>query len=278
MAVREGEHSIDVVVLAGGLNTILLYDGYVPGYKALIAYNGRASLEYVLDALCAAPGIGRLCIVGPRALMEDTLSHRQAGGRITAVEGGATFLDSLIVGLEHFRSSRTVLFVTADMPLLTTEAVTDFLAGCAGSITSREQNIHIAAVPRECYKDAYLKMTKPFNRYVDIQVCHGNLFLVDTDLVDNQNLRKRVAVMYDRRKTGLSRLAFGWQIALTYLIGVDLLHVLTLRYMAERVSRFFGVGIVPVLVAHPEITIDVDEPGDYRFVKERLWQQAESLV
>lgn len=276
MAVPKADPPIDVVVLAGGLNAIPLYDGYVPGYKALIAYKGRTSIDYVLDALRASPGIGRICIAGPRTLLEDTLSHRPAGGGITTVEGGATFLDSLIVGLEHFRSSRAVLFVTADMPLLTTGAVTDFLAGCAAAPTSRAQNIHVAAVPRTCYQGHYLTMTKPFNRYADIQVCHGNLFLIDTDLVDNQELRKRVAVMYDGRKTGLSRLAFGWQVALTYLIGVDLLHILTLRYMAERVSRLFGIGVIPVLVSHPEITVDVDGPEDYTFVQDQLRQPVKS--
>lgn len=42
---------IDVVVLAGGVNQIALYDGYQPGYKALVDFGGRPSLQYVLRAL-----------------------------------------------------------------------------------------------------------------------------------------------------------------------------------------------------------------------------------
>jgi hypothetical protein len=30
------------------------------------------------------------------------------------------------------------------------------------------------------------------------------------------------------------------------------------------------VGGVPVILEHPEISIDVDEPADYRFVVEQL--------
>ena len=276
----ESDTPVNVVILAGGLNTIPLYDGYVPGPKALISYEGKPSIEYVLDALCAAPGIGQICIEGPRALLQEALSNRvttQAQGRLAFVEGGATFPDSLVIGLEHFRSSRSVLFVTADLPLLTPQAVTDFLGGCAATTTTRKQNIHVAAVPQAAYTGEYRNATKPFNRYRDIHVCHGNLFRVDTALLNNHDIRKRVATMYDGRKSGLSRLAFGWHIALTYLIGVDLLHVLTLRYMAEIASRFLGVGIIPVLVSHPEITMDVDEADDYRFVQDRLRRPLESV-
>ncbi len=42
---------IDVVVLAGGVNKIALYDGYQPGYKALVDFGGRPSIQYVLRAL-----------------------------------------------------------------------------------------------------------------------------------------------------------------------------------------------------------------------------------
>lgn len=57
---------IDVVVLAGGVNRIALYDGYQPGYKALVDFGGRPSIQYVLRALRQSPYVRDLCIVGPR--------------------------------------------------------------------------------------------------------------------------------------------------------------------------------------------------------------------
>ncbi|MES2459371.1 MAG: nucleotidyltransferase family protein [Armatimonadota bacterium] len=256
----EERSTIDVVVLAGGRNTIPLYKGYVPGPKALIPYKGKASIEYVLQALDAVDGIGRICVEGPRESLLTTLGDRMADGNTDLVEGGATFLDSLIIGLEHFRSSRSVLFVTADLPLITPESVRAFLAAAAAAPPVKAQNI----------TGDYRKFTKPFNRFRDIQICHGNLFIADTELLENRDIRRRVTRMYDGRKSILSRLAFGWQIALTYLIGVDLLHILTLRTMASVASRFLGVGIIPVLIPHPETTIDVDDADDYDFVREQI--------
>jgi CTP:molybdopterin cytidylyltransferase MocA len=269
------DNPVDVVVLASGVNAIPLYDGYVPGFKALVPFDGKPSIRYVLDALSAVEGLGRICIAGPRARLQKDLCERPSPGRIDFVEGGETFLDSLVIGLEHFRDSRRVLFVTADLPLLTPAAVSDFLAACAGATTAYEHNLFVSAVARSHYIGGYEKFTKPFNHYRDISVCHGNLFLVDSGLLANQGLRRRVRRLYAARKSVFSRFVFGWKVALTYLFGVDLLHVVTLRRMAEIASESLGVGIVPVLVDHPEITIDVDDADDYRFVREHIEQRAE---
>jgi CTP:molybdopterin cytidylyltransferase MocA len=273
--------TVDVVVLAGGINTIPLYDGYVPGPKALIPYEDKPSVEYVLDALCALPEIGRIVIQGPKAQLEAALPHRVNDDRFTFLEGGATFLESLVIGLTHFRETSSVpsvLFVTADIPLLTPDAVREFLRGCRPPKSPGQQSIHVSAVPRKFFKGAYRKFTKPFNRFRDIHICHGNLFLADTSLLDNRDLREKVTRMYDGRKSILSRLAFGWQIALTYLIGVDLLHILTLRYMAKIASHYLGVQILPVLVSDPAVTMDVDEADDYRFVRDRIREQARQVA
>jgi CTP:molybdopterin cytidylyltransferase MocA len=269
---------IDVVVLASGVNKIPLYEGYVPGYKALIPYNGRASIHYVLDALCAVKSVRRICIEGPVALLEKELANRSPDNRITLQEGGETFVDSLVLGLQHFRSSPAVLFAAADLPLMTPESVRDFLSGCADAPTEYEQNLYVSAVPKDSYSGAFTRFTKPFNRYRDVSLCHGNLFLADPTLLDRPDIRKRVNQMYAGRKTIKTALAFGWKVALTYVVGVELLHILTLRRMGEIASQQLGFGVVPVLVEHPEIAIDVDEPDDYQLVRERIEQQAERLI
>lgn len=269
---------IDVVVLASGVNKIPLYEGYIPGYKALIPYRERASIQYVLDAVSAVKSVRQICVEGPRDLLEKELANRLPDSRITFVEGGTTFVESLVIGLQHFRSSPSVLFVTADLPLITPESLTAFLSGCADAPSQYEQNLYVSAVPRTSYVGPFTKFTKPFNRFKDVSICHGNLFLADPKLLDTPEIRERIHLLYSKRKTIQTAFAFGWQVALTYIFGVELLHILTLRQMADIASRHLGFGVVPVLVPHPEIAIDVDEPDDYQFVRERIDQQAEQLV
>jgi len=275
----EAETHLDVVVLASGVNAIPLYEGYVPGYKSLIPFRGRASVHYTLDALDALPEIRNICVEGPPEELERELADRRTasgGGRIRIIEGGSTFLDSLAIGLKHFHASRSVLFITADAPLIRPSAVREFLAGCAAATpTGYEHDLFVSVAPRTSFTGPYRGFTKPFNTFRDVAVCHGNLFLLSPKLLDNQDLRERVNRMYARRKNVLSVVeAFGWKVALTYVIGAELLHVVTLKQMADMASRRLGIGIVPVLVADPDVTMDVDEADDYEFVRDRLEERA----
>jgi CTP:molybdopterin cytidylyltransferase MocA len=266
-----GDGAVDVVVLASGVNHIPLFPGYEPGYKALIPFHGKPSIQYVLEALDQTPGLGRLCVEGPVALLTETLGDRLDDGRLILREGGATFLESIVIGLETFPDAPEVLFVTADIPLLTPEAVADFLAARATTSTEYAENLCISVVPREAYTGPYTHFTKPFNRYRDVSLCHGNLFLASPALLSHPNLRPRIERLYAGRKNALlSTLALGWQIAVAYMVGVELLHVTRLGEMSAYASHHFGFGIVPVLTPHPEITIDIDEPDDYDFVRDRI--------
>jgi hypothetical protein len=40
--------------------------------------------------------------------------------------------------------------------------------------------------------------------------------------------------------------------------------------MSRSASRRFGLGLIPVILEHPEVAIDVDEVADYRFVKAQV--------
>lgn len=268
---------IDVVVLASGLNQIVLFDGYIPGYKALIPYHGRASIQYVLDALEGVSAVRAICVEGPRTLLEPELAKRLAaqGSTLQLVEGGETFLDSLVIGLKFFASSPAVLFITADIPLVTAAAIHETLTAWERVPKEPPQSLFITAVPQTCYKGAYTHFTKPFNRYRDVSLCHGNLFIADPKLLQHQNLKERINRFYAGRKNAVTTtLALGWRLALVYLFGVELLHALTLKQMARFASQHLGFGVASLLVEHPEITIDVDEPDDYCFVRDRIEERS----
>jgi CTP:molybdopterin cytidylyltransferase MocA len=263
---------LDVVVLASGVNQVPLFEGYVPGYKALLPYHGKASIQYVLEALRGVPTVGRICVEGPCQQLQQELAAAlsEPDHPLTLIEGGTTFLESLVLGLEHFSTSKRVLFITADLPLVTPAAIQDFLEAGTSARTGDAQ-LAIAVVPRSCYTGPYHHFTKPFNRYRDIAICHGNLFLVDPQLLKLPQLKEKINKFYAGRKNALlTTLALGWRLALVYMIGVELLHILTLRQLARFTSRQLGFTVAPVLVSHPGISIDVDEPDDYAFVRDRI--------
>jgi hypothetical protein len=147
----------------------------------------------------------------------------------------------------------------------------DFLTACDRIKTSDAASLLLSVVPRRCYTGPYERFTKPFNRYRDIEVCHGNLGMADPRLLENTRALSRINDIYNARKNPVATaMAVGPRVGLAYVLGVHLLHVLTLEQMTHIAARHFGLAGKAVIVEHPEITIDVDEAADYRFVVEQL--------
>lgn len=260
--------TIPAVVLAGGLNRIMLYDGYMPGYKGLLPVRGRRLIEYTLDALKKTDTVERICIVGPvreiRAAIADP-------GQYEFEDDGETLIDNIRNGLSHFSEHPLVLVTTADLPLATADAITAFLRSCAGIETSSPSEIFWSMVPEQDFIDAFTQVRKGFNRFRDISVCHGNLLLISPALAHNHKFTSRLERIYSSRKSSVrAAMAVGTRAALSYLFGVRLLKVLTINQYARIVSARFGVGVVPVILHHPGIAVDIDEARDYRFIMEEL--------
>jgi hypothetical protein len=75
-----------------------------------------------------------------------------------------------------------------------------------------------------------------------------------------------------RKRPFRSAFVLGLRIALAYVLGAYLMRIVTLRRLAGLISSSLKIGLVPVKVDHPGIALDVDEPKDYRFVKQLMEQ------
>lgn len=263
---------VDTVVLAGGSNTVPLFAGHTPGYKALLEFQGKPAINYTLAALRATPQVGRICIAGPEQALRTAVDGEEA---YTFVPGGETLMDSIYSGLSHFADSPMVLLATADIPLLTPRSVDDFLRACETVETTYEQNLYLPLVPQRSYTGAYTECLKGCNRFRDVAACHGCLMLVDPRLLQNTKATRRINSLYNNRKSPVSSaLAIGMPVGLSFVLGVHLWHLLSIEQMASIASKRFGIGLIPILSDHPEISIDVDEPEDYAFVQRQLAAKA----
>jgi len=278
--VGSSETTIDAVVLAGGTNTISLYPGYQPGSKALIPFQGKPSLCYVLEALRGCAQIGRIGIVGDERVLRP------------AVRGDCTFrqptdsvVENLRIALALFPDAERILMAPADLPLLTAKAVEEFLHACqqetrkwgpspdfrSADQSGKHNHIFISVVRKERFTGPYATTRKDMSRFRDGAFCHGNLILLDTALWADDLFMSRISALYAARKSPIkSALAVGPGLGLCYVVGVHFLHALTLLQMCRLASRRFGISLVPVLSSYPEIALDVDEPADYRLVCARL--------
>ncbi len=257
------------MVMAGGVNTISRYDGYAPGFKALVEICGRPAIRYPLAALRASRYIRDIRVVGQREALADAV----ADPSIPFAPSGDTLLGSIVAGLRAFRDRPVVLGTTADLPLLTGPIVDAFLEACAAIPVEYDANIFVSVVRKQDFAGLLAGVDKIMVRFRDGIFCHGNLLLVQPAVLDNAVAMQRINAIYAGRKGAISSaLAFGPRIGLAFVFGVHLFHVLTMPQMAAMASRRFQIGIVPVAIPYPQVSLDVDEHADYRLVVEILGQ------
>jgi molybdopterin-guanine dinucleotide biosynthesis protein A len=262
--------NLAAVVLAGSLNRVKLYEGYQPGHKALLMFNGKPAIEYTLMALRSDPRIKHICIVGPKDKLDVTLRECDPE-RYEYEPPGKNIIGSLEHGLTHFEGVASVLIATEDMPLITGAAVTAFLDACEKTPVRYEQNLFISFVPKRAFTGAFAAARKTFNRFRGVSVVHGNLALVEPNLTKNVAFAAKMNSLYEGRKDWRTQLkAVGFRLSFAYVLGAFLVPILSLENMARLVSWRLGLGFNPVLVEHPEICVDIDEPKDYKFVKALL--------
>ncbi|HEX6988487.1 MAG TPA: NTP transferase domain-containing protein [Bacillota bacterium] len=240
--------TIGALVLAGRANTGALAAAADVPLEALVPVAGRPMIGYVLDALRASSAVGPIVVVGDPAVLESEVG----GGGVEFLAPGATLIDNLRIGFAALASADRVLAVTSDIPLLTGEAIDDFIprAEAAGG------TFHYAIVERTVYEAAFPGSRRTWVRLRDGTFTGGNVFLADTsvaagalDLVDR---------FYANRKNPL---------ALARLLGLGtifayLLRRLTVARLERHVSGLVGSPGRALITPYAEIGFDVDRPDD----------------
>jgi bifunctional N-acetylglucosamine-1-phosphate-uridyltransferase/glucosamine-1-phosphate-acetyltransferase GlmU-like protein len=124
---KGGGYMYDAIILAGGENSEHLSKFSSQSYEAMIEIAGKPMVTFVADALAATSQVERILIVGP----VTQLVSCDFPANTILIEGGNTITQTIQLGIEALGHERKVLIVTADIPLLTPAAITDFLNQCS---------------------------------------------------------------------------------------------------------------------------------------------------
>ncbi|HLS88587.1 MAG TPA: nucleotidyltransferase family protein [Sphingobacteriaceae bacterium] len=244
--------TISAIVLAGRSNDGAFREAYAEEAEALIPLRGRPLIAPILDALAGVDGLLSVTVVAPPAVAEAI----RAWGALR-VDPGDSLTGSIRQGLAGAAHSERVLFVAGDAPLVTTATINAFLSACA-SMTGQ---FFYPIVTKECYEERFPDSHRTWVRLKDGTFTGGNMFLVDRDVVE-----PGLAVvdrLYAARKNPLRML----QIIRPALILKLLLGRVAVQELEEQVSRLVGARGRAVVLAHPEIALDVDRPEDIAYVE-----------
>ncbi|MDI3256756.1 MAG: NTP transferase domain-containing protein [Kyrpidia sp.] len=238
---------MDAIVLTGG--SVSDKDGP----KALWPIQGRAMVDYVLDALSGAADVDRIAVVG-RAAGSVPAAHwlHQSGSIVDHLRAALSWLGR--PRGEH------VLIATCDVPLLTGAMVEDLLHRCRPF----DRDLYYPIVRREDCEREFPGMRRTYVKLRDGTFTGGNLFVMKDDVLDRVLPRIDRFVQNRKNPLHLSR-ELGWsftaRLAVSRLVGV-----LSIDQVEARVTELFAVRACAVVCPYAAIGADVDDREDLGWV------------
>lgn len=253
---------MDAVVLAGGgvEPQDPLYD-YTQGRpKALLDIAGKPMLQWVLDALEAAPSVERLIVVGL-----DALTGFQATKVSSLLPGQGGLLPNILAGLREVQrlnpTAEYTLLVSGDIPGITAEMVEWVITH---ALDGEPFDLAYLAVPREVIERRFPASRRTYLRLKDTEVCGGDMQVVRTSLAETHTeIWERLIAA---RKNPLRQAQMlGWDLMVKLL-----LRRLTVDEAVRLAARRLGVRGKLLLSPYAELGMDVDKPHQVELMRQAL--------
>jgi len=239
---------VDAVVLAGGSAKGLSVQGI--DTKALITIHGRPMIEYVVDALRRAPEVRKIVVV----VSKDESRGVWAEEADVIVVSDGSMTDNLFAGLGKVDQKGLVLIASADIPLLTSEAVSDFLERCSRV----EAKLYYPVIAQEELERQFPGSVRTYARMKEGYYTGGNIALLDYEtFLANRDLLEKY---YGLRK---SPLKLALTIGLVSIIKF-LFHRLTMAEGERKISNLIKAKGIAIITPYAEIGIDVDKDSDLK--------------
>jgi len=248
--------ALTAVVLAGGPPDELVRGDSDAPNKAFLSIAGVPLVARSIAPLRASGRIGRVIAVAPRSPRTSTALAQADEVR----EDGPHIGDSLRSGLAGLPGDEPVLLAAADLPVLSTVAVDEFvdLALASGA------DVVYACVSREIHMAQFPSVPHTWAKLRDGTFCGGGCALLRPRAFPA--LERFLGRLGDARKNPV-RLAriFGWDVLARYATGR-----LRISDLERRATRLLDAPVAAVRCSHPEIAVNVDRPGDIALAEQLL--------
>lgn len=251
----EGQKIVNGIILGGGRIPHGFAEQVGTDIKGLIPIEGRASIEYVVDAMRGVPGMRKVVLVGDRAAF---VHHPVADKLDGIIEEGPDITHNLIRAIRFLGEDRRILLSTSDIPLLTSEALCAFLSKC-----DPEADLCYPVTPRDPTRRLFWRRYWAFLPLREGWITHTCNVLFDPRLVlKNQEFTERF--LSQRKDLWGAAGAVGIGFLLRFFLGW---YLPFLRYDVEGITHHIAVltgarKVQGVLLDYPEIALDIDNPSD----------------
>ncbi|HZK40728.1 MAG TPA: NTP transferase domain-containing protein [Atribacterota bacterium] len=224
--------------------------------KALIMIDDKPMITYIVDALNNSENIAKIIVVGPKNEL-----HPYIGKKVKEIlNPGNSILENMERGLNFFNSDDSLLILTSDIPLITPEAIDEFLNIC----TKRKLCIGYPIITKENIIKKYPETERTYVKMKEGILCGGNIVFFKPE-VFFQN-KELIQGLFNNRKNNLKNAKIlGLKFILKFLFKT-----LTMGEIEKRVTDIIGYNSGAVMVSYPEIMIDLDKPSDLKLIRKCL--------
>jgi molybdopterin-guanine dinucleotide biosynthesis protein A len=239
---------LDAIVLAGGpLDDIARLQPGAPN-KAFVRIAGVTLVGRVMAALRGSRELGRIVVVAPGSVK----GHPDLAGADELRPDGARITESLRNGLAGFGPDDAVLVVASDMPVLTVEAVDDFIARLRGL----HADIAYGCVEKSAHLRRFPDVPHTWARMRDGTFCGGGIIGIKPRALPL--LERFIERLGAARKHPL-RLAslFGWDMLARFSVGQ-----LSIAAAEARASKILGAPVRALVSPYPQTAVNVDRVSD----------------
>jgi GTP:adenosylcobinamide-phosphate guanylyltransferase len=224
--------------------------------RAMVQIGSKTMLQWVVDALKSSQTVGRLVAVGNVA----------AEGLDQTLEPSTGFFENMMIGLEACDPNEPVLILSSDIPLITGEAIDDFV----NRAVETGGEMCYPVITKESCMAKYPQMKRTFFKTKDGTFTGGNMLLMSPAFLRANE--SRIAGAYAARKQPLKLAAMvGFGVLIRAAIAQFVCPAILPVPMLERaVGKMLGGKVVAIPTDYPEIGEDVDKPSDLDAVRKLL--------
>lgn len=247
---------VDVIIMAGARNTGALRECSPTDYEALITIHGVPMVQYVAQAARTARSVERIAVVGPVEMLRPYLENTAD----LLVEGRSGMIDNIRAGMEALDTERKVLILCSDIPMVSADAIDDFVTQCA----IREADFYYPIISKEVNMDRFPGTRRTYARLKEGTYTGGNIFLMNPAIVNGATEFMEKMIIWRKKPIKLSQ-AFGFKVIFKFALGS-----LTISELEHRVHQLTGFSAAALIVRHPEVGFDVDKPSDLEMMEKYI--------
>lgn len=228
--------------------------------KALIPILEKPMLWFTLEALEGIkPPIREVKLLGEPETLKKVLSHSRWEGLEVIAEKGS-LLDNLEEGLQHVNPEEPCLIATSDIPLITSEAVQDFVFRCEPF----EKDLYYPIITEVDCTSRFPQTERTYLAIKEGRFTGGNLAMVKPSSILARI--DQLHLIFSQRKQ-------PWKYARMLsprLILKLLFKQVTVEELEFYISRILDWEVSAVRTPYVEIGTDVDKPTDLEMARQEI--------